>query len=437
MKLIVNPSQNLTGRVTLPGDKSISHRALLLGAMADGVTTARNWLNAGVTARMVDCVRALGIAVNIEPTGPGRATLTVHGRGLAGFQPPAEPLFCGGSATTMRFLMGLLATQPFTAVVDGHAGLRRRPMERIAQPLRQMGATIETTDGHAPLTITGARLAGIEYEMPVASAQLQTALLLAALGAEGPVTLRQPGPARDHTLRLLRGMGAELADAAGVITFNPVGFRLQPLDFTVPGDMSAAAFLLVAALTTPGSTIELAGVNTNFTRTGLLDMLQAMGGTIELNGAREQAGEPVADLRAQAGPLAGVEVCGGVVVRMIDEFPVFTVAALHAAGQTLVRDAAELRLKESDRIAVVVEEFGKLGAAITAHPDGFAISGPQQLHGGQVRSHRDHRLAMSLAVAGLSATEPVVIDDADELHESFPGFVETLQTLGADIRWQG
>jgi len=436
MKLIVHPSQNLHGVTTLPGDKSISHRALLLGALANGVTIARNWLDAGVTARMVDCIRALGIRVEIEPTGPGRATLTVHGRGLRGFSPPTEPLFCGGSATTMRFLMGLLATQPFTATVDGHEGLRRRPMERIAEPLRQMGAKIETTAGHAPLTITGARLAAINYELPVASAQLQTALLLAALGAEGEMILHQPGPARDHTLRMLRGMGANLTEADGVITFYPAQFNLKPLDFTVPGDMSAAAFLLVAALTAPGSDITLAGVNTNFTRTGLLEMLQAMGGRIALQAEREQAGEPVADLRVQAGPLRGVAVGGEVVVRMIDEFPVFTVAALRGAGKTLVRDAAELRLKESDRIAVVVEEFGKLGAVITPHPDGFEIDGPQQLTGGAVGSHRDHRLAMSLAVAGLSATAPVSIDDADELNESFPGFVETLQTLGASIQWQ-
>jgi 3-phosphoshikimate 1-carboxyvinyltransferase len=437
MKLIINPSQNLNGSVTLPGDKSISHRALMLGAMANGTTTARNWLDAGVTARMVDCIRALGIRVDIAPTAPGQATLTVHGRGLTGFSAPDGPLFCGGSATTMRFLMGLLATQPFTATVDGHDGLRRRPMERIAKPLRDMGAKVQTTDGHAPLTITGARLASIEYEMPVPSAQLQTAILLAALGAEGAVTLHQPGPARDHTLRMLRGMGADLAETGERITFNPEQFRLQPLDFTVPGDSSSAAFLLVAGLTAPGSAIELAGVNTNHTRTGLLEMLQAMGGTIDLSAEREQAGEPVADLRVQAGQLRGATVAGEIVVRMIDEFPVFTVAALAADGRTVVRDAAELRLKESDRIAVVVQEFSKLGAQISPRPDGFEIDGPQQLSGGAVSSHRDHRLAMSLAVAGLSAADTVIIDEADELNESFPGFVETLQTLGADICWQG
>ncbi|HMQ51769.1 MAG TPA: 3-phosphoshikimate 1-carboxyvinyltransferase [Anaerolineae bacterium] len=434
MKLIIQPTKKLSGFVNVPGDKSISHRVLIFGAIADGTTVARNWLDAGVTARMVDCIRALGIEVEVEPTGLGQATLSVHGQGLSGLTPPQEPLYCGGSATTMRFLMGLLATQPFTAVVDGHEGLRRRPMERIAKPLRQMGATVETVDGHAPVTITGGRLASINYELPVASAQLQTALLLASLGAEGQIILRQPGPARDHTLRMLAGQGAQIGwDENGCITFNPEAGPLRPLDFTVPGDMSAAAFIMTAALTVPESEVTIHGVNTNSTRTGLLETLQAMGGPIEVKNEQSQANEPVADLRLQAAPLHGVEVGGEVVVRMIDEFPIFTLAALRAQGKTIVRDAAELRLKESDRIAVVVEEFSKLGANITPHPDGFEIDGPQQLVGTTVHSHRDHRLAMSLAVAGLSAEGVTIVEDAQELHESFPGFVETLRELGANI----
>ncbi len=436
MKLIIHPAKTLRGTVTLPGDKSISHRALMLGAMAEGKSVVRNWLNAGVTARMVDCIRTLGIEVELEPTGPGRATLTVHGRGLHGFTAPAEPLFCGGSATTMRLLLGLLATQPFTAIVDGHEGLRRRPMERIAQPLRLMGAAVETTAGHAPITIHGGRLQAIDYSLPVASAQLQTALLLAALGAEGAMILRQPGPARDHTLRLLAGQGADIHEVNGVITFNPANFHLKPLNFTIPGDMSAAAFMLVAGLITPGSAIKIAGVNTNATRTGLLEMLQAMGGLIELSSERVEGGEPVADLAVKAASLWGVTVSGEVVVRMIDEFPVFTVAALHAHGKTLVRDAAELRTKESDRIEAVTAEFGKLGAVITPHPDGFEIDGPQLLRGGTAHSRRDHRLAMSLAVAGLAAIGPTIIEEAQELNESFPGFVETLRNLGAEIEQQ-
>lgn len=436
MELIIHPANALQGKVTLPGDKSISHRALIFGAMANGATTARGWLNAGVTARMVNCIRGLGIDVQVDFTGPARATLTVHGRGLHGFTPPAEPLFCGGSATTMRLLMGLLATQPFTAVLDGHQGLRRRPMERIAEPLRRMGATIHTTGGHAPVTITGGQLTAIDYPMPVASAQLQTALLLAALGAKGVTTLHQPGPARDHTLRLLQGQGANIKVQDGVITFNPAGFRLKPLDFTIPGDMSAAAFLMVAALVVPGSAVEIAGVNTNRTRAGLLEVLQAMGAAITLHAPRVEAGEPVADLRVKSGPLQGVAVHGEVVVRMIDEFPIFTVAALHARGKTLVRDAAELRAKESDRIEAVVEEFARLGANIRPHPDGFEIDGPQTLTGNTVSSRRDHRLAMSLAVAGLAARGHTIIKDAQEIHESFPGFVDTLRSLGAEIEVQ-
>lgn len=433
MKLIVHPSKNLRGTVTVPGDKSISHRTLIFGAMAEGTTTARNWLDAGVTERMVDCLRALGIGVDVEPTDPGRAMLIVHGRGLSGFKPPVAPLYCGGSATTMRLLMGLLATQPFTAVLDGHEGLRRRPMERIAAPLRQMGARIETTAGHAPLTITGNRLIAIDYELPVASAQLQTALLIAALGAEGQMKLRQPGPARDHTLRMLGSQGAQLHEEKGVITFNAGQVNLKPLNFTVPGDMSAAAFLLVAGLIVPGSRLEIPGVNTNYTRTGLLEALQRMGGQITVTAERTEASEPVADLTVTTSPLRATEVSGQLVVRMIDEFPIFALAALRAAGTTLVRDAAELRTKESDRIEVVVQEFRKLGAEIHPHPDGFEIHGPQPLFGATVHSRRDHRLAMSLAVAGLVAEGETIIEEAQELNESFPGFVETLQTLGADI----
>jgi 3-phosphoshikimate 1-carboxyvinyltransferase len=435
LKLVIHPAESLKGSVVVPGDKSISHRTLMLGAMAEGTTIAHNWLDAGVTGRMVDCIRALGIEVEIDPVGPERATLTVHGRGLYGFKAPTEPLFCGGSATTLRLLMGLLATQPFTATLDGHDGLRGRPMERIAKPLRQMGASVETTNGHAPLTVTGARLAAIDYQMPVASAQLQTALLLAALGAEGQMILHQPGPARDHTLRMLRGMKAEIEESGRVITFNPERFTLKPLHFTIPGDMSSAAFLMVAALIVPESEVKIERVNTNHTRAGLLEVLQAMGGQIAVASEQIEAGEPVADLTITASPLQGTEVSGEVVVRMIDEFPVFTVAALQARGKTLVRDAAELRAKESDRIEAVVAEFGKLGAEIISHPDGFEIDGPQPLTGTTVHSRRDHRLAMSLAVAGLVTEGETIVEDAQELNESFPGFVETLQHLGAEAKF--
>jgi len=436
LNLVVRQTKTLHGETALPGDKSISHRTLIFGAIADDPTVAHNWLNAGVTESMVDCIRALGIEVDVSPTAPGRATLTVHGQGLNGLEPPGQALFCGGSATTMRLLMGLLATQPFTATLDGHQGLRRRPMERIAKPLRQMGATVETTAGHAPITITGGRLNAITYDMPVASAQLQTALLLAALGATGQMKLHQPGPARDHTLRMLQGQGANVISRGQEIIFNPENFVPKPLNFSVPGDMSSAAFLMTAALVVPHSEMMLQQVNTNRTRAGLLEMLQKMGGQIETQTEILQAGEPVANLRVATSSLRSTTVLGEVVVRMIDEFPIFTVAALQAQGKTIVRDAAELRLKESDRIKVVVEEFSKLGAKIVPHPDGYEIDGPQQLTGGVVHSRRDHRLAMSLAVAGLVATGQTVVQEAQELNESFPGFVETLQALGAQITWE-
>jgi len=425
----VTPGGALSGTCRVPGDKSISHRALILGALADGESVVRGLLDAGDTRATRRVMQALG--VTIEPDDSG--ALVIQGRGLAGLHPPKAPLDCGHAGTAIRLLAGVLTGQSFASVLDGSAQLRRRPMRRVVDPLRQMGAQIADTDGRAPLRITGALLRGIAYRMPVASAQVKSALLLAGLRASGPTAVIEPGPARDHTERMLRAMGAdvEIADACCVTLIPPE--RLRPLDLRVPGDFSSAAFVLVAALLAGSGEVTIEGVGVNPTRTGLLDILASMGADIRLTNERDVAGEPVADLVACRAALRGTLIEGDRVVRTIDEFPALMIAALQAEGVTEVRGAAELRVKETDRIAVMAAELRKLGAAIDERPDGFVIAGPQRLTGAVVDGHDDHRVAMALALAGLLADGPTTITDARCIEDSFPGFVETLHALGARI----
>ena len=429
MKLRVRPCQILRGSVTVPGDKSISHRALLLGAIAHGVSTVRKWLPADDCQATLNALRDLGVTVErVSPT-----ELLVHGAGLRGLSPPAGPIDCRGSGTTMRLLAGILAGQPFTSTLDGHAGLRRRPMERVAIPLREMGAAVETQDGCPPLTISGGNLNSINYRLPVASAQVKSAVLLAGLYAHGQTTVHQPAPSRDHTERMLRAQGVNIEAHNDIITLTPSTHPLAPFSLTVPADFSSASFPLVAASLVPGADVTLEGVGVNPTRTGLLDVLDAMGAGVESLNQAEHGGEPVADLVAGSRRLKGVEVSGDVVVRMIDEFPIFAVAATQAQGETLVRDARELRVKETDRIASVVAELRVLGAAIEERDDGFIVEGPARLRGAQVQSHDDHRLAMALVVAGLIAEGETIVDGAEVIDDSFPGFVGLMRGLGADI----
>lgn len=425
----VTPGGALSGTCRVPGDKSISHRALILGALADGESVVRGLLDAGDTRATRHVMQALG--VTIEPDDS--SALVIQGRGLAGLHPPKAPLDCGHAGTAIRLLAGVLTGQSFASVLDGSAQLRRRPMRRVVDPLRQMGAQIADTDGRAPLRITGALLRGIAYRMPVASAQVKSALLLAGLRASGPTAVIEPGPARDHTERMLRAMGAdvEIADACCVTLIPPE--RLRPLDLRVPGDFSSAAFVLVAALLAGSGEVTIEGVGVNPTRTGLLDILASMGADIRLTNERDVAGEPVADLVACRAALRGTLIEGDRVVRTIDEFPALMIAALQAEGVTEVRGAAELRVKETDRIAVMAAELRKLGAAIDERPDGFVIAGPQRLTGAVVDGHDDHRVAMALALAGLLADGPTTITDARCIEDSFPGFVETLHALGARI----
>jgi 3-phosphoshikimate 1-carboxyvinyltransferase len=414
----------------VPGDKSISHRTLLLGCLADGDSHVRGFLPSADCLATLGCIRALGI----EIASHDATTLTIRGRGLHGLRKPAAPLDCVRSGTTMRLLAGILAGRAFEGsevMLTGDLQLLRRPMRRIADPLRRMGATIETTDGHGPLTIYGRKLHGCAHRLPVPSAQVKSAILLAALYADGPTTVHQPGPARDHTELMLKAMGADVGIAGLSVTLTPGPPPLAPLDLTVPGDISSASFPLVTGLLVPGAEVAVESVGVNPTRTGLLEVLRSMRADIAVENRRVRGGEPVADLSVRSSRLRSAEVSGDTVVRMIDEFPLLAVVATQAAGVTTVRDAAELRVKETDRIAVIASELKKMGGLIVPQPDGFAVAGPRALRGAVVDSHGDHRIGMALAVAGLVARGETVVQDTDCIADSFPGFVETMQGIGA------
>lgn len=421
----VRPGGALHGSTRVPGDKSISHRAVMFGALAEGATHVRDWLPAGDTEASLAAVRALGVPIDrLSPT-----ELVVHGGRLI---PPPAPLDLVNAGTGIRLLAGILAGQPFPSVLDGSEQLRRRPMNRVIAPLQLMGADITGAEGRAPLTIRPAHLRGIEYHMPMASAQVKSAVLLAGLFAAGPTIVTQPGPARDHTERMLIAMGADLVATPESVTLTP-GRPLHAMDFDVPGDLSSAAFLIVAALIIPGSDLTLHNVSLNPTRTGILDVLREMGGDLTVEETGLQAGDPVGTIRVRHSVLRGVRVGGEVVVRMIDEFPIFMVAALAAEGETFVKDAGELRVKETDRLKVMTGELSAFGAAITETEDGFYLFGPQQLQGAKVDGHDDHRISMSLVVAGLRASGHTTVLDAECAADSFPGFAETLQRLGAEV----
>jgi 3-phosphoshikimate 1-carboxyvinyltransferase len=424
--LVVQQTTGLRGRVSVPGDKSLSHRAVMFGALAQGDSHIRGWLAAGDTEASLRCVQALGVDVERQSD----SELTIRGTGK--LHPADGPLDFVNAGTGIRLMAGIMAGQPFASVLDGSEQLRRRPMKRIIAPLRLMGADITGADDRAPLTVKPARLTGIHYEMPVASAQVKSAVLLAGLFAEGVTTVAQPGPARDHTERMLRAAGVDIVTEDNTVILRP-GNSLRPMDYSVPGDFSSAAFLLVAGTIVPDSDITLTGVNLNPTRTGLLDVLLAMGADITVTEQGLEGGEPAGEIRVRHSALKGIEIGGEMVVRMIDEFPALMVAALCAEGHTLVRDAQELRVKETDRLAVMTTELRKLGAEITETEDGFIIDGPQQLHGARVDGHDDHRIAMSLTIAGLAAEGQTIVDDAKCAGDSFPGFAEAVAGLGGRL----
>lgn len=441
MASIVVHSQTdpLTGKTAVPGDKSISHRAVMLASLAEGRSIIRYWLAAGDTMATLEAFEALGVKISAVKLSLHAWELEIEGQGLAGLSPPSHPLDCRNAGTCMRLTAGILAGQRFPSILDGSPQLRRRPMTRIIEPLRRMGANIDGRDSKAPLSIRPGSLKGIEYELPVASAQVKSAILLAGLYASGRVTVIQPGPARDHTERMLEAMGLSLEQRGNVISIPESRVRrnhLEPLEMTVPGDISSAAFLLVAAATIPHSRIELTDVGLNPTRTGLLDILTKMGARFTMKNRRDSGGEPIADLAVEFDEMHSTTVTGKQVVRAIDEFPIWAVAGTQAAGESTLSQAAELRLKEVDRISLLANELRKMGANIKEFEDGMTIQGPTRLHGASVSSHGDHRLGMALTIAGLVATGETYISDADCITDSFPGFIATMNKLGAHIEWR-
>ncbi|MDI3279855.1 MAG: 3-phosphoshikimate 1-carboxyvinyltransferase [Bacillota bacterium] len=429
MKLRVKKArQGLKGIVSVPGDKSISHRAVLWGALAEGRTEIVNFLPSEDCLCTVKACQALGVPIHL--LSPSH--LVVEGVGLEGLQEPSDVIDAGNSGTTLRLLTGLLAGQEFYAVLTGDASLRRRPMDRVVEPLRAMGASIDGRQGgsRAPLSIRGRRpLRGLSYALPVASAQVKSALLLAGLYAREPVSVTEPLLSRDHSERIFALFGCPLERNGLTVTLRP-GRAWKGRPVSVPGDFSSAAFLIAAALLVEGSEVTIAGVGVNPTRTGLLEVIASMGGKVEVNPAAEKEDwEPRADLRISFSPLRGTQVGGPLIPRLIDEIPILAVLALAARGTTVVRDAAELRVKESDRIAVLCQELGRLGGRLTPLPDGLVIEGGSPLKGAATYSHGDHRIAMALAVAGLLAEGETTVDGFQCVATSYPNFVATLQEL--------
>ncbi len=423
----VAPVTSLRGDIRVPGDKSISHRALLLGALADGVSEIRGLGRSADTMSTADAVRALGATVELDLDSD---LIRVTGVGLRGLTPPAGPVDCGNAGTLMRLISGILAGQPGRFELIGDESLSSRPQERIALPLREMGAQIETTDGHAPLTITGGPLQPIRYELPVASAQVKSAILLAGLFAEeGPTIVVEPEATRDHTERMLRAAGVRVSKVGNEISVWPAQ-SLKPFSIDVPGDFSSAAPFLLAASLVPGSELRLHGVDVNPTRIGFLNVLERMGARISLYNRTVVGGEPVADIEVVASELVATQIDASEVPLLVDELPLFAMAAAVARGTSSVRGAEELRAKETDRIDTVVQALRPMGVRITEFPDGFKVLGvPARLRGGVVRSAGDHRIAMLGAIAGLYSKEGVRIEDAEAVGVSFPGFFSLLDSV--------
>jgi 3-phosphoshikimate 1-carboxyvinyltransferase len=428
-----SPSGPLTGRVRPPGDKSISHRALILGGLANGITEIEGLLEGDDVLRTAEAVRAFG--AKVERLGDGR--WRVEGRG--GFAEPSDVVDCGNSGTGVRLLMGAAAGYRLSARFDGDSSLRKRPMGRVTGPMEQMGARFETTEGgRLPLTLNGGGLSGIAYRLPVASAQVKSAVLLAGLNASGETAVIEPEPTRDHTENMLRAFGADIeidqVEGERRIRVRPRALTAAPV--AVPGDPSSAAFPLVAALLVPGSEVVVEGVLLNRLRTGLIDTLREMGAEIEVRDRREAGGEPVGDLHVRASRLKGVEVPPERAPSMIDEYPILAVAAAFAEGATVMRGIGELRVKESDRIALMAEGLKACGVSVEEEPDGLIVhgSGRPPRGGAQVRTAGDHRIAMSHLVLGLAAEAPVTVDEPGMIATSFPGFGDLMRSLGAEIK---
>ncbi len=427
MDLRIEQARCLRGDIRVPGDKSISHRAIMIGALAEGDTIVENFLTGDDCLSTIDCYRKLGIGI----TDPQGGVVKVAGRGLGGLREPKDILDAGNSGTTMRLSLGILAGQPFFSVITGDNSLRRRPMARVTDPLKRMGAVIEGRKGgsSAPLAVRGGFLKPVAYTSPVASAQVKSAVLLAGLFAEGRTSVTEPHRSRDHTEGMLAHFGADVGIEGNTVYINGLP-RLEGKRIRVPGDISSAAFLLTAAAMAPGSDLTIRGLGVNPTRSGIIDALSMMGADIKKFNLREAGGEPVADLRVRyAGRLRGVSIGGEIIPRLIDEIPALAVAAAAAEGRTEIRDAAELKIKESNRIAAVACLLSGLGADVAELEDGLEIRGCRSLEGCSCDSGGDHRIAMAAAVAGLTAGGTTLVRGAECIEISFPGFGELLRSI--------
>lgn len=429
MEFLAQPGGAVNGTVRVPGDKSISHRSIMFGAIADGTTTVEGFLEGEDALSTLKAFQAMGVEIE----GPDAGRVTIHGVGRDGLQAPAGELYMGNSGTSMRLLAGLLAGQPFDVTMTGDVSLSKRPMERVAAPLREMGAVVETAEGgRPPLTLRGGqRLKAIDYVLPMASAQVKSCVLLAGMYAEGETRTTEPAPTRDHSERMLKGFGYPVAVSGATATLSG-GHRLKAVHIDVPADISSAAFFMVAASIAPGADLTLQHVGINPTRVGIINILREMGGNITLSNEREVGGEPVADIRVRYAPLKGIDIPEEQVPLAIDEFPVLFVAAACAEGRTVLRGAEELRVKESDRIQVMADGLVSLGVNAQATPDGIIIDGGP-IGGGRVNSHHDHRIAMSFSVAALRASDTIHIEDCDNVATSFPNFVELATQVGMRI----
>ena len=430
-KTTIAGCKSLRGVLQPPPDKSISHRAVILGALSDGKVTVKNFLESEDCLRTVRAFKTLGI--KIEEQGSGE--LLIYGKGLPGLRKPSRSLYLGNSGTTMRILPGVLVGQNFEVRLTGDASLSRRPMGRIIEPLRLMRARVKSSDNHAPLIINpagggvkGENLKGIRYRLPVASAQVKSALLLAALFAQGKTRLIEPAKSRDHTERMLKYLGIRI-DIDGLKLSITGGQRLRAKDIYIPADISSAAFFLVGAATVASSRITLKSVGLNPTRTGIIKVLKRMGAQLEIKNRATRNLEPGGDVKIGYGGLRGIHIKGDIIPRLIDELPVLMVAASLAKGKTIIEGAGELRVKETDRIKSMVINLSKMGARIEEKRDGVIIEGVEKLHGATVKSYGDHRTAMSMIVAGLSARGKTIIENTECINTSFPGFLKTLKIL--------
>lgn len=415
----------LTGTIAVPGDKSISHRAVMFGAISNGVTSIDHFLPGEDCLSTISCFRELG--VEIEQKG---SEVTIHGKGISGLRQPEKNLYVGNSGTTIRLLMGILAGLPLEVVLEGDESISKRPMTRVTHPLTMMGARITGRKNaeYTPLTVRGGSLKAISYSLPVASAQVKSAVLLAGLQAEGETAVIEPMKTRDHTERMVRQFGGSIQQDGSKITIEG-GQQLKGTKITVPGDISSAAFFLVAAALIPGSDVLLKNVGLNPTRTGILDVLKSMGADLSVQPYENGAAEPAGDIRVKYSQLKGTVVEGELIPRLIDEIPVIALAASQAEGKTIIRDASELKVKETNRIDTVVKELSKLGAVIAATEDGMVITGKKGLNGGTVSAHGDHRIGMMLAIAALCASEDVELLERESIAVSYPDFFSDLHSL--------